>query len=166
MEIISKRIKKQDIQAGLNIYNYYIINSYANFEEKKLSLNEFLKLFKKIKLHNLPFIIAKYKNEVIGVAFVNQFREKSGYRFTYEHSIYVSPKFTNQGYGSIILKNLIKICKKNIKIKNLIAVIGGSDNKASIIMHEKNGFRYMGTLKKIGYKKTKWIDSVYMQKKI
>ena len=48
----------------------------------------------------------------------------------------------------------------------MIAVIGGSNNIASIKVHEKNGFKYIGTIKKIGYKKNKWIDSVYMQKKL
>ena len=45
-------------------------------------------------------------------------------------------------------------------------MIGGSDNIASIKIHEKNGFKHIGTLKKIGFKKNKWIDSVYMQKKL
>ena len=103
---------------------------------------------------------------MIGIAFVNKFREKSGYRFTYEHSIYVNPKFINNGYGSTILRELIRSCRKNKKIKNLVAVIGGSDNTASIKIHQKNGFKYIGTLKKAGYKKNKWIDSVYMQKRL
>ena len=100
------------------------------------------------------------------IAFVNKFREKSGYRFTFEHSIYIKPNQTNLGHGTKILRELIKICKKNKKIKNLIAVIGGSNNIASIKIHEKNGFKYAGTLKKIGFKKNKWIDSIYMQKKL
>ena len=56
--------------------------------------------------------------------------------------------------------------QKNKKIKNLIAVIGGSSNVASIKIHKKNGFKYIGTLKKVGFKKNKWMDSVYMQKKL
>ena len=82
------------------------------------------------------------------VLLVSKFREKSGYRYTFEHSIYVDPKFLNKGYGSIILNELIKACKKNNKIKNLIAVIGGSNNISSIKIHKKNGFKYIGTLKK------------------
>ena len=166
MEIISKRISKQDFIRSLDIYNYFVLKSLSNFEEKKLSINYFYSLYKKIKLNKLPFIIAKNKEDLIGIAFVNKFREKSGYRFTYEHSIYVNPNYMNQGYGSIIMSELIKECKKNSNIKNLIAVIGGSNNIASIKMHKKNGFKYVGTLKKIGFKKNKWIDSVYMQKKI
>ena len=166
MEIISQRIKQKDIKQALNIYNYFIRKSFSNFEEKTISFDKFLLLYKKIKSNNLPFILAKIENNVVGIAFVNKFREKSGYRFSYEHSIYVDPKFLNIGYGSKILKELIKECKKNVRIKNLIAVIGGSDNAASIKVHQKNGFQYIGTLKKVGYKKNKWVDSVYMQKKI
>ena len=75
-----------------------------------------------------------YKRQ-IGLAFVNKFREKSGYRFSYEHSIYVNPDYINNGYGNKLLKELVKICKKITKIKNLIAVIGGKNNFASIMSH-------------------------------
>ena len=166
MIISSDKLDKESLISALKIYNYYIANSFANFEEKKLSFKSFTLLYKKNRLNHLPFIIAIENNTIIGLAFVNKFREKSGYRFTYEHSIYVNPKFIKKGYGSKILKELIKICKKNKKIKNLIAVIGGSDNIASIKIHEKNGFRYIGTLLKAGYKKNKWINSVYMQKRL
>ena len=166
MIILSEKISEKNIISALQIYNYYISNSFANFEEKRMSISSFKKLYKKIKLNKLPFILAIENTQVIGIAFVNKFREKSGYRFTHEHSIYVNPKFINQGYGSIILNKLIKLCKKNKKIKNLIAVIGGSNNKSSIKIHKKNGFKYIGTLQKIGYKKNKWIDSVYMMKRL
>ena len=166
MKVIYHQIKKPDISEALKIYNYYIENSYSNFEEKKLTLNKFLLLLRKIKSNRLPFLIAKYNKDIVGLAFVNKFREKSGYRFTFEHSIYINPKYINQGFGTKILKELISLCKKNVKIKNLIAVIGGSYNKSSIKIHKKNGFKYIGTIKKIGYKKNKWIDSIYMHRKI
>ncbi len=166
MKFLSKNISEKDLMIGLDIYNYFIINSFSNFEENKLTYKNFLSLYKKNKSKKLPFILAKKNKNVIGIAFVNNFREKSGYRFTFEHSIYVNHEYSNLGYGSIILKELVKLCKKNKNIKNLIAVIGGSDNIPSIQIHKKNGFRFIGTLKKIGFKKNKWIDSVYMQKKI
>ena len=43
-------------------------------------------------------------------------------------------------------------------------MIGGDNNISSIKIHKKNGFKYIGTLKKVGRKKNKWIDSIYMQK--
>ena len=166
MIILSERIKKEELNSALKIYNYFISNSLSNFEEKNLSLHSFLLLYRKIRSKKLPFIIAKNDDEVVGLAFVNNFRNKSGYRFAFEHSIYVKPSCINNGYGTKILKELIKYSKKNKKIKNLIAVIGGVDNKASINIHKKHGFMYIGTILKAGYKKNKWVDSVYMQKRL
>ena len=76
------------------------------------------------------------------------------------------PDLINNGYGNKILKELVKICKKILKIKNLIAVIGGKNNFASIKIHKNNGFQYIGTIKKAGFKKNKWVDSIYMQKRL
>ncbi len=166
MIILSERISEKNIISAQKIYNHYILNSFSNFEEKIKSVTAFKKLYRNIKSNKLPFIIGLKDREVVGLAFVNKFRDKSGYRFTFEHSIYIKHEYKSKGYGSIILKNLIKLSKKNKEIKNLIAVIGGSDNIASINIHKKNGFELIGTLKKVGFKKNKWIDSVYMQKKI
>ena len=166
MKVKKNNFTINEISKSLKIYNYFIEHSLSNFEEKKLSKSTFNLLLRKIKKNKLPFILAIKDNEVIGLAFVNKFREKSGYRFSYEHSIYVDPAFINNGYGNKILKELIKICKKISKIKNLIAVIGGKNNFASIKIHKKNGFNYIGTIKKAGFKKNKWVDSIYMQKRL
>ena len=166
MKVKKNNFTKNEISKSLKIYNYFIEHSLSNFEEKKLSNTKFNFLLREIKKNKLPFILAIEDNDVIGLAFVNKFREKSGYRFSYEHSIYVDPAFINNGYGNKILKELIKICKKITKIKNLIAVIGGKNNFASIKIHKKNGFDYIGTIKKAGFKKNKWVDSIYMQKRL
>ena len=166
MKVKKNNFTENEISKALKIYNYFIENSISNFEEKKMSKSTFNLLLKNIKKNKLPFILAIEDNKVIGLAFVNKFREKSGYRFSFEHSIYVDPEFINNGYGNKILKELVKICKKISKIKNLIAVIGGKDNFASIKIHKKNGFQYIGTIKKAGFKKNKWVDSIYMQKRL
>ena len=105
MEILNNKLKKSYLAQALLIYNYFIKNTYSNFEEKKLSLNSFLSLKKEIQGNKLPFILAKKNEKIIGLAFVNKFRNKSGYKYTYEHSIYVDPDMVNKGYGSKILKN-------------------------------------------------------------
>tara|TARA_E500000178_G_scaffold353331_1_gene418944 strand:+ start:4271 stop:4771 length:501 start_codon:yes stop_codon:yes gene_type:complete len=166
MKVKTNKFTDNEISKALKIYNYFIENSFSNFEEKKLSKKTFTLLLTKIKKNKLPFILAILNNEVIGLAFVNKFREKSGYRYSYEHSIYVDPNFINSGYGNKILKELIKICRKIGKIRNLIAVIGGKNNFASVKIHKKNGFNYIGTIKNAGFKKNKWLDSIYMQKRL
>ena len=159
-----RKIQKKDIKKVLYIYNYHIENSLSNFAEKKITLRNFSTLVNKIIRKKLPFIIYEKNNNILGLAFLDEYRYKSGYRYTFENSIYVHPDFMNIGIGSKLLKNLILYSKKNNNIKNIVAVIGGSKNHSSIKIHKKNGFIKIGILKKVGFKKNKWIDSVYMQK--
>ena len=159
-----RTVKKTDIQQVLEIYNFHIKNGLANFEEKTINYESFLNLSKNILKAKLPFIICELEKEIIGFAFLNHFREKSGYRYTYENSIYMDKNYLNKGYGNLLLKRLILDAKKNDKIKSIIAVIGSKNSKGSIRIHEKNGFNTIGTLKKVGYKKKQWLNSIYMQK--
>jgi phosphinothricin acetyltransferase len=46
----------------------------------------------------------------------------------------------------------------------MVAVIGDSDNRASIQLHRKFGFRHVGTLERVGFKFGRWVDSVLMQR--
>ena len=50
------------------------------------------------------------------------------------------------------------------KIKKIVAVISSIDSVGSIKVHKKLGFKNCGKLKKIGFKKGKWIDCIIMQK--
>jgi phosphinothricin acetyltransferase len=166
MKLRIETISEKDLRSAHKIYNYYITNSYSNFEEKKLSFKDFYKNYKNINDKKLPFLVALYDEKVVGIAYLNQFREKSGYRFTFENTIYIHNNYVNQGIGSKLLKALINLSKKNKKIKIIVAVIGSIDSQSSIKIHQKLGFKKVGKLKKIGFKKNKWIDSIFLQKNV
>ena len=166
MEVIIKKISKKYLKDAYKIYNYYIINSYSNFEEKKLTFNQFNNNYKNIIKNKLPYLIAFSEKKVVGLAYLNKFREKSGYRFAYENTIYVHDKHTRQGIGYKLLKELLIISKNHKNIKSIVAVIGSIDSKASLKLHEKLGFNKSGVLKKIGFKNNKWIDSIFLQKNL
>ena len=166
MKLRIETISEKDLISAHKIYNYYITNSYANFEEKKLSFRDFYKNYKNIIDKKLPYLVATYDEKVVGIAYLNQFREKSGYRFAFENTIYIHNHYTKQGIGSKLLTALIKVSKKNKKIKLLVAVIGSIDSQSSIKIHQKLGFKKAGKLTKIGFKKNKWIDSIFLQKNV
>ena len=159
-----RSIKKGDIEQVLKIYNFHISNGFGNFEDKKFTIRSFIKLYDEILKMKLPFLVAEKNKQIIGFIYLNKFRKKSGYRFTFENSIYVDKDFSGMGIGYRLLKKLIEISKKNIKIKTIIAVISSYNSQASIQIHKKNGFKMIGTLKKVGIKKQKWLDTIYMQK--
>tara|TARA_B100001175_G_scaffold158117_1_gene133923 strand:- start:253 stop:753 length:501 start_codon:yes stop_codon:yes gene_type:complete len=166
MKLRIEAISENQLRDAHRIYNYYITNSYSNFEEKKISFKEFYKNYKNIIKKKLPYLVALYDEKVVGIAYLNKFREKSGYRFAFENTIYIHKDHINRGIGSKLLKKLINVSKKNKNIKLIIAVIGSIDSKGSIKIHQNIGFKKIGILKKVGFKKNKWIDSIFLQKNI
>ena len=166
MEITIKQISKKYLKDAHKIYNYYIVNSYSNFEEKKVTFNQFNNNYKNITKNKLPYLIALSEKKVVGLAYLNRFREKSGYRFSFENTIYVHDKHIRQGIGYKLLKELLNVSKNNKNIKLIVAVIGSIDSKGSLKLHKKLGFKKTGVLKKIGFKNNKWIDSILLQKNL
>ena len=166
MKLKITNILEQHLKDAHKIYNYYIENSYANFEDKKITFKEFYKNYKNIILKKLPYLVALDNEIVVGIAYLTKFREKSGYRYTFENTIYIHTNYINKGIGNKLLNKLIISSKKNKNIKKIVAVISSINSKGSIKIHKKNGFKNIGTLKKIGFKKNKWIDSILMQKNI
>ena len=164
MKLKIEKISKKHLSDAHKIYNFYIKNSYSNFEENELKFKDFCKQYKNIISKNLPYLVALNEEKVVGIAYVNKFREKSGYRFAFENTIYVHEKHTRQGVGYKLLKELLNISKNHKNIKSIVAVIGNIDSKASLKLHEKLGFNKSGVLKKIGFKNNKWIDSIFLQK--
>ena len=166
MKLTIEQISEQYLSDAHKIYNYYILNSYSNFEEKILTFNQFHKNYINIISNKLPYLVALSEKKVVGLAYLNKFREKSGYRFAFENTIYVHDAHIRQGIGYKLLKELLYDSEKNKNIKFIIAVIGSRDSKGSLILHEKLGFKKTGVLKKIGFKNNKWIDSIFLQKNL
>jgi phosphinothricin acetyltransferase len=48
----------------------------------------------------------------------------------------------------------------------MIAVIGDTGNVASIALHKAAGFHHVGTLRDVGFKHGRWVDSVIMQRSL
>ncbi len=164
MNLVITQILKKHLKDAHKIYNYYIENSYSNFEEKKISFKDFILNYKKITKQKLPYLVAIFDKKVVGIAYINKFRDKSGYKFAFENTIYINNKYVKKGIGLKLLKKLILVSKKNKNIKKIVAVIAGIDSSGSIKIHKKTGFKKCGLLKKIGFKNGKWIDSIIMQK--
>ena len=107
MELKIEKISEKYLREAHKIYNYYIVNSYSNFEEKKVTFSQFHNNYNNIIKNKFPYLIALSEKKVVGLAYLNRFREKSGYRFAFENTIYIHDKYTGQGIGYELLKELL-----------------------------------------------------------
>jgi L-amino acid N-acyltransferase YncA len=113
-------------------------------------------------LHGAGSFVAVTGNAVVGYAYAALYRTRVAYRFTLEDSVYIHPAHLGSGVGAALLRELISACKE-WGCRQLVAVIGDSENTASIRVHEKLGFQHAGVLRGVGFKFDRWIDTVFMQ---
>ena len=100
---------------------------------------------------------------MLGYAYAGNWRPRPAYTFSVEDSIYIDKDAVGQGVGKALLPVLIDQCTALGK-RQMVAVIGDSAQTPSIRLHASCGFEMVGTLKSIGFKFGRWLDSVLMQR--
>ena len=81
------------------IYNNYVENSQATFQEQPLSLEEIETQIQRI-IKNFPWIVYQEADKIVGYTYADKWKEKTAYRYTVETSIYLDPEYLGKGIGS------------------------------------------------------------------
>jgi phosphinothricin acetyltransferase len=152
-----------DMPAIHAIYAHHVLNGLASFEEEAPPVSELRRRFDEARAGRLPYLVADFGGVVAGYGYCAWYRTRSAYRFALEDSIYVRPDAQGRGVGSALLAELIRQCEA-LGYRQLIAVIGDSAHAASIGLHASQGFLRVGTLRSVGFKFGRWVDSVLMQR--
>lgn len=145
------------------IYRHHVLHGLASFEEVPPDEAEIRARFEAVRKAGLPYIVYEEEGQILGYAYAGPYRTRSAYRFTVENSVYVREGYGGRGIGRALLTALIERCAAG-PWKQMVAVIGDSENHASIGLHRALGFRMVGTLEKVGYKFNRWVDTVLMQR--
>lgn len=158
--------KTADFEAIHAIYAHHVLTGTGSFAEEPPSLQDLTTLFSDLMAKRFPHLVAvDASGQVIGYCYAGPYKERSAYRFTVEDSIYIHPDFMQGGVGRALLAELIRRCTEQ-EFQQMIAVIGDSENRGSIGLHESLGFEMIGTAKNIGFKFGRHLDVVYMQKRL
>jgi phosphinothricin acetyltransferase len=99
---------------------------------------------------------------VLGYANVSALRDYSGYRFTGEDSVYLTPRAQGKGLGRALLEALVKR-STDLGWHSLCAFVEAS-NTASIALHLRCGFTEVGRIPQAGTKFGRWLDLVILQR--
>ncbi|WTJ96462.1 GNAT family N-acetyltransferase [Streptomyces sp. NBC_01537] len=104
--------------------------------------------------------VAETQGEVAGFAVYGPWRKLDGYRHTVDNSVYVREGCHGLGIGSALMTALISSARQ-AGCHMMIADIEAG-NAASIRLHERFGFRHVGTVPEVGTKFGRWLDLTIM----
>lgn len=162
MDVSIRPAAPTDVPAILEIVNHAIENTTAIYDEAPRTLAQQRDWFQQKQLSGDPVLVAETSGNVVGFATFGIFKPKIGYRFSVEHSVYLSPEMTGKGIGRKLLSELIDVARK--KSIHTMAGYIDSDNAGSIAFHEQFGFEKVGELKEIGYKFGRYLNVTLMQR--
>jgi L-amino acid N-acyltransferase YncA len=154
-----------DLAAIAAIYGYHVLHGTASFETEPPTLEEIARRHAAVMGHGLPYLAAEAAGEVVGFAYAGPYRPRPAYRFTVEDSVYIRHDCTGKGIGRTLLNAVLQSCEQ-AGSKQMIAIIGDSENAASIRLHQTAGFEHVGVLRNVGLKFGRWLDTVIMQKSL
>ena len=161
--VIIRDAEDADIPAIQEIYAQEVLHGLASFEEVPPSTETMRQRHAALVALGLPFLAAEMRGSIVGYSYAAAYRPRPAYRATVENTVYVANDMQGRGIGRALLEALIARCEAG-PWRQMIAVIGDSENTGSIRLHARLGFRHVGTLEAVGFKLGRWVDSVLMQR--
>ncbi len=158
-----REARAADLAAVQAIYAHHVLQGLASFEEQAPDLDEMRRRFDDIAARGLPYLVGCIGDAIAGYGYCAPYRARSAYRYVLEDSVYVDPAYQRRGVGRALLSALIERCTA-LGYRQLIAVIGDSAHAPSIGVHADAGFLRVGTLRSVGFKFGRWVDTVIMQR--
>jgi len=153
----------RDIAAITRIYDHAVRHGTASFELEPPDETEMARRYERLRAGNYPYLVAELDGALAGYAYAGPYHTRPGYRWTVEDSIYIAPQAQRRGIGRALLHELIARSETG-GFRQMIAVIGDSAQTSSIALHRAAGFRMVGTFENVGFKFSRWLDSVLMQR--
>ncbi|MGX7372606.1 N-acetyltransferase family protein [Aerococcus sanguinicola] len=146
------------------IYRPYVEETTISFEYEAPDKEEMIRRYQAIKAADYPYLVAEYEGKIWGYAYAHQLGEREAFKHSAELSIYADRQAPIKGLG-YRLYQVLEATLKEKGIVSLVAVIT-APNKRSLAFHERQGFRQVGLLPKVGYKFQEWLDTAYLYKEL
>lgn len=153
---------EQHAAAILDILNDAIVHSTALYDYQPRQMQNMVTWFEAKRAGHFPVIgIEDAQGTLLAFGSYGSFRAFPAYKYTVEHSVYVHKNHRGHGLGAHIMQALMAAAKE----QDLHAMVGAIDanNAGSIALHERLGFKHVGTLPQVGFKFGRWLDLAFYQ---
>ncbi|APR39188.1 GNAT family N-acetyltransferase [Paraburkholderia sp. SOS3] len=152
-----------DLPAIQAIYAHHVLTGVSSFEETPPSVDDLHARRASVLALGLPYLVAETDGRVAGYCYATLYRPRIAYRHTLEDSIYVDDALRGRGVGRALLQALIERCERG-PWRQMIAVIADGGTGGSLSLHRQAGFELVGTLRGVGFKHGRWLDTTLMQR--
>lgn len=143
----------------LAVYQAGIDERNATFETRAPSW----RAFDAARLPGHRFVALDADGTVLGWIAASRVSDRSAYAGVVEHSVYVAPAARGRGVAAALLKALIA----STEAAGIWTIQSGifPENTASLALHERAGFRTVGTRERVGRHHGVWRDVILIERR-
>lgn len=152
--------RESDAERLLGIYIPIIRETVISFELEPPTVAQFAERIR-TTLDQTPWLVCDAGDEIAGYAYAGKYRPRAAYQWSAEVTVYVGASWRRKGVGRAVYTSLFE-CLRVQGYYNAFAAIA-LPNDASVMMHEKLGFKPVGVYRSVGYKLGAWHDVGWWQ---
>ncbi|SEJ66210.1 GNAT family N-acetyltransferase [Demequina mangrovi] len=149
------------------IYEHYVLHDTATFEIEPVTPEQMGARIAGVQGRGLPWVVLEDEDRVLGYAYAAPYRDRVAYRHTLEASVYLDPEVRRGGLGTALYMDLIGRVRRLTDSEHapVHSLLGGIalPHPASVALHERLGFRHVGTIEDAGWKFDRWIAVGFWQ---
>jgi L-amino acid N-acyltransferase YncA len=150
-----------DLEAMADIYNEAVTTSLATFDLTPQPPALFAERVASTRPGD-HVVVAEDRDRVLGMAYAVPYRPRPAYDATRETSVYLSSAARGRGLGRALYGELLRRVDAD-GIHACLAVVA-QPNAASEALHAASGFEHVGTLREVGRKFDRWVDTAWWQR--
>ncbi|EIU4876500.1 arsinothricin resistance N-acetyltransferase ArsN1 family B [Pseudomonas aeruginosa] len=158
MPIEIRQAHPEDAPAIQLIYTPIVAGTAISFEEVPPTIKEMRQRIV-TTLQNYPYLVAERDGRLVGYAYASQHRARAAYRWAVDVTVYIADGERRSGIGRSLYAELLPLLAK----QGFNAAYAGIalPNAGSVGLHERLGFRHIGTFPQVGFKLGQWHDVGY-----
>ncbi len=156
-----------DLKALTDLYNHYVRETPITFDTAVFTPEErrpWLLSHPEDGPYRLMVAVAPDSHEILGYATSSAHRVKPAYSTSAEVTVYLAPHATGRGVGTRLYEALFAA----LADEDLHRAYAGiaQPNEASARLHERFGFRHVGTYREVGRKFGRYWDVAWYEKEL
>ena len=156
-----------DLRALTDIYNHYVRETPITFDTTVFTPEErrpWLLSHPEDGPYLLKVAADADSQEILGYATSSPFRAKPAYATSVEVTVYLAPHAGGRGIGTLLYKALFEALAAEDVHRTYAGI--AQPNEASRRLHERFGFRHVGTYNEVGRKFGRYWDVAWYEKEL
>ncbi|MGW0142235.1 N-acetyltransferase family protein [Streptomyces calvus] len=156
-----------DLVALTDLYNHYVRETAITFDTVPFTPEErrpWLLSHPEDGPYRLMVATGAGPQRILGYATSSPFRAKPAYATSVETTVYVAPDVGRRGIGTLLYEALFEALAGEGLHRAYAGV--AQPNDASTRLHERFGFRHVGTYREVGHKFGRWWDVAWYEKEL